>query len=529
MINNTIFKNMLDSPVRYLLGRVELYNSSTLTLMCSCHDALKNFTVERTGTNDKFFGYGISHKVNIHLIDLNREIEVSTANSIKVAFGVGLNYLYPFPDFNVTEVNRDEITNELSITGYDAIYKAASHTVSELEIAAPYTIRQYAAACAAILGLSLEEVDDSFDLEYTNGANFDGAETIRDALDAIAEATQTIYYINKDSNLAFKRLDIDGAAIFTIDKEKYFSLDNSTNRRLVKLVHATELGDNISADLGISGSTQYVRNNPFWDMREEVDTLLETALNRIGGLTINQFECKWRGNFLLELGDKIELITKDNDSVYSYMLNDTLTYDGSLSESTKWSYKEDEADAPNNPTNLGEALKQTYAKVDKINKQIDLVASETALNKESIASIQINTDEINASVKRIETANSEALESINNDLATLTSQVEAKVSAEDVKIEIQTELANGVTKVKTSTGFTFDEAGLSVEKSGSEMRTLISENGMQVYKDDIAVLTANNIGVDAANLHATTYLIIGNNSRFEDYNGNRTGCFWIGE
>lgn len=46
-----------------------------------------------------------------------------------------------------------------------------------------------------------------------------------------------------------------------------------------------------------------------------------------------------------------------------------------------------------------------------------------------------------------------------------------------------------------------------------------------------AVLTANKDGVDARNLSATTYLIVGGRSRFENYNndkGSRTGCFWIG-
>jgi hypothetical protein len=60
------------------------------------------------------------------------------------------------------------------------------------------------------------------------------------------------------------------------------------------------------------------------------------------------------------------------------------------------------------------------------------------------------------------------------------------------------------------------------------MSTQITQDGMQVFKKDKAVLTANNAGVNAANLHATTYLIIGNNSRFEDYGTNRTACFWIG-
>jgi hypothetical protein len=60
------------------------------------------------------------------------------------------------------------------------------------------------------------------------------------------------------------------------------------------------------------------------------------------------------------------------------------------------------------------------------------------------------------------------------------------------------------------------------------METTITENGMIVYKDNEAVLTANNVGVEAVNLNASTYLIIGGNSRFENYGSNRTGCFWIG-
>jgi hypothetical protein len=60
------------------------------------------------------------------------------------------------------------------------------------------------------------------------------------------------------------------------------------------------------------------------------------------------------------------------------------------------------------------------------------------------------------------------------------------------------------------------------------MNTTISEDGMTVYKNEEVMLTANNQGVDAINLSASTYLIIGKNSRFEDFDGNRTGCFWIG-
>lgn len=42
------------------------------------------------------------------------------------------------------------------------------------------------------------------------------------------------------------------------------------------------------------------------------------------------------------------------------------------------------------------------------------------------------------------------------------------------------------------------------------------------------MLSATGNGVNATNLHAKTYLIIGGRSRFENYGTNRTGCFWIG-
>ena len=105
------------------------------------------------------------------------------------------------------------------------------------------------------------------------------------------------------------------------------------------------------------------------------------------------------------------------------------------------------------------------------------------------------------------------------------------MTANDVKLEIQKEMAKGTNKVTTATGFTFNESGLNISKSDSEMSTRITEDGMKVYRNNDVVLTANNQGVDAKNLHATTYLIIGGNSRMESVTEDgtkRTAVFWIG-
>lgn len=487
-------ESMINAPARQIRARVELYNGSTLSHIFSYEDALKDFTVERTGDESKFFGFGVCQKLSLKVIDIYRQLEITTANTLDVDFGVDNEYIYTLPFFKVTEVHRDENTNELSITAYDALYKAKDHKVAELELPErELTIYDYAVACARLLGvpLKLEGVQNTiFMLSCVPYANFEGTESVRDALNAIAEATQTIYYINSEWELVFKRLDRDGDAVLTIDKEKYITLNSKTNRRLTAICSATELGDNVTASMQQNGTTQYIRDNPFWELRDDVAELVENALANVGGLTINQFECSWRGNFLLEIGDKIELVTKDGAKVIAYVLNDTITYNGYFAEQTQWSYTDNDEETASNPSNLGEALKQTFARVDKVNKTIELVASETADNTAKIAELQVTT--------------------------------------ENVEISIRQELADGVNKVETETGYKFDADGLTVSKSGSEMTTQITDDGMKVYRDNTEVLTANNQGVNATNLHATTYLIIGANSRFEDYNGNRTACFWIG-
>lgn len=395
------FNDINNSPVRYVRGRVELYNGSTLLNTFRHTDILKSFTIERVGDSSRFFGYGIVHKLNVKVLDKDRQLSITTANSLDVAFGIGSDFIYPYPIFYVSEVHRNENTNELSITAYDVLYRAANYTVSDLILPTEYTIATFVKACAVLLGVPRNITASGFDTLYPNGANFDGTETVREALNAVAEATQTIYYLNNKQELTFRRLDVSGAAQLDIGKDKYYSLDSKTNRRLVGVASITELGDNVSAALQESGTTQYIRDNPFWELRDDIGTLVDAALAAVGGLTINQFECNWRGSFILEMGDKISLTTKDNEKVYSYVLDDVISYDGAFKEKTRWNYSTDEAETETNPTSIGDSLKQTYARVDKANKQIELAVSDIKSNKDNITSLQINANSIAASVEKI--------------------------------------------------------------------------------------------------------------------------------
>lgn len=298
----------------------------------------------------------------------------------------------------------------------------------------------------------------------------------------------------------------------------------------------------MSESTTLVGSTQYVRDNAFWELREDIATLVHDAITAIGDISINVFNCTWRGNPALEVGDKISITTKDNKTLTTFLLNDTIKYDGSLQEQTQWKFNSNSAETESNPTSIGDALKQTYAKVDKAEKQITLLASSVEGYDEKIAQLQLTQNSISATVSSVSQNQMDLTNSFANlqdninqqnqsnaeQFETLTKKVDATMTAEQVQLAISTELQNGVDKVVTSTGFTFNDEGLTISKSDSEMTTNIDEDGMSIFRNNEEVLTADNTGVNATNLHATTYLIIGTNSRFEDYGSDRTGCFWIG-
>lgn len=694
MINaKPVFIDMINSVSRQFEARVELLNGSTILNTFTYDGALQSITIERAGDESCFFGFGICEKLTLKLRDKERAINVLKGNRLDVSLGVGSDYLYPFPAFNVEEVTRDENTNALTITAYDAIYKANSLKVSDMQLPKSYTILGFATSASALLGIPIKLdglTDQEFNVEYPNGANFEGTESIRDALNDVAEATGTIYFVNNNWELVFKKLDIAGDPVLAIDKSKYFTLSAKTKYTLTGITSATELGDNVTVGTTV-GAHQYLRDNAFLELRDDIATLLNNIFSKVNGLSMYQFDLAFRGNFLLECGDKISVTTKDNNVINCYILNDTITYNGGLNGKISWTYNAGQGETASNPANIGEAIKQTYARVDKQQKQITLLASDVSSQTEiikktvkqvdveyylststtsaiggewsttapewqagkymwsrqkvtytdgtsitrnatciagaqgaegangrgitsvtteyyvstsqtelvggewseaqpqweegkyiwtrskivynnptsteyttavcdaawaqinaitgqqkiittDISQLKVEKNNISASVATIVEKQSDIDSTIVDmqqgigeqnasnaaQFETLTNRVDATMTSEQVQLAISNEVAKGASKVTTTTGFTFDDNGLTISKSDSEMSTNINEDGMSIFRNSEEVLTADNTGVNATNLHATTYLIIGTNSRFEDYGSNRTGCFWIG-
>lgn len=171
-------------------------------------------------------------------------------------------------------------------------------------------------------------------------------------------------------------------------------------------------------------------------------------------------------------------------------------------------------------------------KLDEVKNNVSGQIGNVTTEIERITEAQQNSEQIILSAlnKKVETSDFETYQQEQkSELEILSNQINITVTETDQKIK---DAVAGIDSVTTSTGYTFGADGLRIAKQGEQMENKLDNTGMYVTRDNVPILTANNQGVTALNLTAHQYLIVGQNSRFEDYTGDggeaRTGCFWIG-
>ena len=120
----------------------------------------------------------------------------------------------------------------------------------------------------------------------------------------------------------------------------------------------------------------------------------------------------------------------------------------------------------------------------------------------------------------------------NHNAATEQKLTQLEQNAQQLQLSVQTVTENGVDKVKTQTGYTFDADGLHISRSGSDLTNSVTETGMYVLRNDGAtMLRADAAGVVATDVSVRNYLVVGQHARLEDYTDGtqkRTACFYLG-
>lgn len=171
---------------------------------------------------------------------------------------------------------------------------------------------------------------------------------------------------------------------------------------------------------------------------------------------------------------------------------------------------------------INEARYQAISgKVLNLRADIEGMKVENADASKNLAALTLDVEGIRSQVNR-NSADGETIKTVCSEL---------QQSAEALSLRIGSIQTDGVNRVKTGTGYTFDETGLRIQKEGQEMENLLDNTGMYVRRSGQVILQANAAGVAAADVTVRNYLVIGSHARLEDYtNGidsKRTACFYL--
>lgn len=188
---------------------------------------------------------------------------------------------------------------------------------------------------------------------------------------------------------------------------------------------------------------------------------------------------------------------------------------------------------------LANFITNTNASIATITLQQGNINTKVSTLEKTTENIDVKLTNNYLSAEQVETE----LEATKKDLEILKQkQVETSQTADDLQIKVSKIVDDGVSKVKTEKGFTFDDNGLTIDELNSKTKNRLNENGMEILdktsgNEEILLkagydATVGETIVKSKNMLVEKYLTIGANTRFEDYvnpilGGKGTGAFTL--
>lgn len=383
-------------------------------------------------------------------------------------------------------------------------------------------------------------------LTFTNstiqveGNPFVGGETNRMVLNSIAKTACAFVDIDYDTNeIDLKWLS--NSLDYTFELSDYSTLEGGKtvygpiNSLIIKssAIDSENVSYQDDESIALNGEHQLVISEDYFlynaDKREEA---LMPIWNKVNGLTYT--ECNlttYTGKPFLKKGSKIRIYKDEENYIDSYVLQHQFKFDGAFTSIIKCPVLTEQEIKTKQDVSLGEKLRQTEITVNKADGEITALVSKT---NELDTTINNNYQEI------INKFDGYAPQSAIVDIQTQVQNIQTDTYS---RTQIDTMMIDGTVKKVQTASATYDESGMTYEKSNSNAKTTINEVGVQVKDSNTnntilfaGYVDSNNTQYTAYqgqtivatdNIIVDNYLVIGTHSRFEDYESG-TGCFFIG-
>ena len=358
----------------------------------------------------------------------------------------------------------------------------------------------------------------------------------RNYLEFIAEINASYMYISPDNTLMMELVKKEAQHSIAFDEISDYKIGHQ--HKISRVVwddtnNKWEFGDN-------SGETYYINTSNVYVISEEI---VEGIYNLIAGFEYYNAHIDDCPLDNIKPGDIVEFGDSETSYITIAQFASALTYSGGYwlggLELETNSEEQQETQLIDNE----KIIKHLQTTVDRNNNQIIQVVTET---KDLSNRVSKNETDINNNQQEI-IGKLDGL-ATEEQLIELETTMQTKLNANELEIQnIKTTIdEDGVKKVVTTSG-TFDENGLTMEKTGAKTKSTLNEDGLDIkdaqgsgndllyagYVDEEKAADNENLRkyegqtiVYSENLVVDYYFTIGKHSRMEDYEDG-TGIFYI--
>ena len=525
------------------LGKLEVIENN---LELNQSNMIQSFTIDSSCYDDgNIIGTVYCKKLTANLIDA---IDTSLVDKSFYAYA-GVKYDDNSEEYitlgkYTIEKPKDEILeNFTSFTSYDDLMNRIDKEYAcSLDFDNnDYTLADLYSDVCVQLGLTPRTLvfDNSTIPVYDNP--FTNNEKIRTVLQSICKVSCSYVEIDLDTNeIDLSWLSNSANPDYTFEMSDYSVLNGGKvvygpiNSLIIKgsAIESENVAISDEPSILENGEHQIVIEDDYILFNETLRQLALTNIwNKVHNLTYVDCELtSYCGKPFIKIGSKIRIMTGENEYIDTYVLQHQFTYDGAFTSMIKSPAMTKNQVETKQDISLGEKLRKTEIIV---NKQEGTITQLVESSKQVDMTINNNYQEIMQKF---------------DGYAPKESIVEIQHSVEQIqtdtytKTEINTKMIDGsVKKVQTVSG-TFDENGMTYEKTNAQTKTTINEVGINTrrvsnnesilfagYVDNNNTQYADYKGqtiVATENILVKNYLVVGSHSRLENYE-NGTGVFVI--
>lgn len=423
----------------------------------------------------------------------------------------------------ITEKPTKPTGGSMRLTAYDRVSLTDRDLTGWLEKLEgwPYTLQEFASMVCDACGVELEE-----------SVLPNGAYRIQKFYASGVTGRQLLRWVGQLAG-RFCRCTPDGKLAFSWYREKpvtvgadgcyYFQNGLSYEDYTVRAIDTVQLRQE-ETDLGTvypegsAGENAYIlAGNPL-ATASTADSLIgiaQTLYEQLQGVTYTPCKITLPSAAGLGVGDILQVTDPKGKTFCAYIMT------------KKQSGCRDTLECTGSPSRCSTMAMNTLdyrtlsGKVFNLSVTVEGLKAENRAADGKTAALLLDVEGISSEVSRQQTE----MEGVKTQLTAM------EQTAQGLQLQVRTLSQQGADKVTTQTGFTFDESGLTIRKTGTRMENLMDETGMYVKRSGQVLLQANQDGVTAVDVSVGNYLIVGDHARFEDYSSAeddcRTACFWI--